>query len=161
MQSNLNSADLWRRSLIIGARSQQERWTALPVKRRIEKDTSLGTRMMFRKITSFVVAVSVMLLMQFADCYAMSLDQKSMQCCRNMPCNPSNKAHDCCKHMVSAQSPTVLPVVRAHFVPPMATTVDLVPLAEVDQTVQVASACIDPPQHSPPPLYIVYASLLI
>jgi hypothetical protein len=31
----------------------------------------------------------------------------------------------------------------------------------VEQTTQVAWPGIDPPQHSPPPLYIVYASLLI
>jgi hypothetical protein len=116
---------------------------------------------MFRKITSFVVAVSVMLLLQFADCYAMSLDQQSMQCCHHMPCNPANKAHDCCKHMVSAQAPSVLPVVHAPFLAPVAIAVDRVPLAEVEQTAPVAWPGIDPPQHSPPPLYIVYASLLI
>ena len=65
--------------------------------------------MMFRKITSFVVALSVLLLMQFAECQAMSLDQQSMQCCKHMPCNPANKAHDCCKNMVSAQTASVLP----------------------------------------------------
>src|SRR5215469_4661449 len=116
---------------------------------------------MFRRITSIVVALSVMLLMQFADCYAMSLDQKSMQCCHHMPCNPANKAHDCCKHMVTAQTPSALPAVHAPFVAPMAIAVDWVPLAEVEHTAQVAWSSIDPPQHSPPPLYIVYATLLI
>ena len=116
---------------------------------------------MFRKITSFVVAVSVMLLLQFADCYAMSLDQKSMQCCRQMRCNPVNKAHDCCKHMVSAQAPSALPAVHASFVAPMAIAIDWVPLAGAQQTPQAASPGVDPPQHSPPPLYIAYASLLI
>lgn len=116
---------------------------------------------MFRKITSFVVAVGVMLLLQFADCYAMSLDQQSMQCCHHMPCNPANKAHDCCKHMVSAQSPSALPVVHAPVVAPVAITVDRVPLAEMVRTAQVASPGIDPPQHSPPDFYILYANLLI
>jgi hypothetical protein len=116
---------------------------------------------MFRKITCFGVAVSVVLLLQFADCFAMSFDQQSMQCCHHMPCNPSNKAHDCCKYMVSAQAPSVLPVVHAPFVAPVAIAVDRVPLAEVEQTAQTAWPGIDPPQHSPPPLYIVYASLLI
>ena len=116
---------------------------------------------MFRKITSFAVALSVMLLLQFADCYAMSLDQKSMQCCHHMPCNPANKAHDCCKHMVSAQAPGALPVVHTPFVAPVTIAIDWVPLSEVEQTAQVASPGIDPPQHSPPNLYIVYAALLI
>ena len=117
--------------------------------------------MTIRKSTSFVVAVSVMLLLQFADCYAMSQDQQSMQCCHHMPCNPANRAHDCCKHMVSAQAPSALPVVHAPFVAPMAIAVDWVPLAEVEHTAQVVWPGIDPPQHSPPPLYIVYASLLV
>lgn len=116
---------------------------------------------MFRKIASFVVAVSVMLLLQFADCYAMSLDQQSMQCCHHMPCNPANKAHDCCKQMVTAQSPGALPVVHAPFVAPIAIAVDWVPFAEVEKTAQIGWHGIGPPQHSPPPLYIVYASLLV
>ncbi len=115
---------------------------------------------MFRKITSFVVGVGVMLLLQFADCNAMSLDQQSMQCCHHKPCNPANKAHDCCKDMVAAQAPSALPAVHVSFVAPMAIAVDCVPLAEVKQTAQAWSG-IDPPQHSPPPLYLVYASLLI
>lgn len=116
---------------------------------------------MFRKITTFVVAASVLLLMQFADCYAMSLDQKSMQCCHHMPCNPSNKAHDCCKNMVSAQAPSAVPVVHAPFVAPLAIAVDWVPLTKVQRTTKAAWSGIDPQQHSPPDLYIVYASLLI
>jgi hypothetical protein len=116
---------------------------------------------MFRKITSFVVAVSVLLVLQFADCFAMSHDQQSMQCCHHMPCNPANKAHDCCKSMVSAQTPNALPVVHAPFTAPVAIAVDWIPLAEVERTVQLASPAIDPPQHSPPDFYIVYASLLI
>ena len=116
---------------------------------------------MFRKITSCVVAAGVLLLLQFADCYGMSLDQQSMQCCRHMPCNPANKAHDCCQKMVSAQAPSALPAVHAPFAAPVAIAVDRVPLAEAALTIQVASPGIDPPQHSPPALYIVYASLLI
>lgn len=116
---------------------------------------------MFRKITSFLVAVSVMLLMQFADCQAMSLDQQSMQCCHHMPCNPANKAHDCCKKMVSAQAPSAVPVIHAPFVAPLAVVAELHPLPEIEQAVQVSWPGIDPPQHSPPPLYIIYASLLI
>jgi hypothetical protein len=116
---------------------------------------------MFRKMTSFVVAASVLLFLQFADCYAMSLDQQSMQCCHHMPCNPANKAHDCCKKMVSAQTPSAVPVVHVPFVAPIAIAVDRVPLTEVQRATEVTWPGIDPPQHSPPDLYIVYASLLI
>jgi hypothetical protein len=116
---------------------------------------------MFRKITSFVVALSVLLLLQFADCYAMFLDQNSMQCCHHMPCNPANKANDCCKNMVSAQTTSALPVIHVPFVAPLAIAIDWVPLADVEQPTQVASPGSDPPQHSPPDFYIVYAALLI
>jgi len=59
----------------------------------------------------FVVLVVVALLvLQFADCMsATTQDQQSMKCCGSMPCDPSNQSHDCCKGMVSAQSPNVLP----------------------------------------------------
>jgi hypothetical protein len=131
-------------------------------KLRIRGDTSVkGTGSMFRKITSFVVALSVLLLLQFADCYATSLDQQSMQCCHHMPCNPTNKAHDCCKHMVSEQTPSALPVIHAPFVAPVVIAIDWVLLADVDQPAQVASSASDPPQHSPPDLYLVFAALLI
>src|SRR5665213_970117 len=93
-------------------------------------------QLMFRKITTFVAALSVLLIMQFADCYAMSLDQQSMQCCRHMPCNPANKAQDCCKKMVSAQAPSAMPVVHATFVAPVVVAIDWLPPAEVDQTAQ-------------------------
>jgi hypothetical protein len=63
--------------------------------------------------------------------------------------------------MVSEQAPSALPVVHAPFVAPVAIGVDWVPLAEVELTAQVASPGVDAPQHSPPDLYIVYASLLI
>jgi hypothetical protein len=43
----------------------------------------------------------------------------------------------------------------------MAIAVDWVPLAEVEQAAQAALPGVDPPQHSPPDFYIVYASLLI
>src|SRR5260370_13132485 len=60
-----------------------------------------------------VVALVALLGLQFADCMsAMTQDQQSMQCCGSMPCDPSNQNHDCCKGMVTSQSPSVLPVVN-------------------------------------------------
>jgi hypothetical protein len=68
----------------------------------------------------FVVLAAVALLgLQFADCMsAMTQDQQSMQCCGSMPCDPSNQSHDCCKSMVSSQSPSVLPVAHVTLHPP-------------------------------------------
>src|SRR5947199_4733911 len=65
----------------------------------------------------FVVLVVVAILgLQFADCMsAMTQDQQSMKCCGTMPCDPSNQSHDCCKAMVSSQSPSVLPVAHVTF----------------------------------------------
>src|SRR5579859_3822576 len=58
-----------------------------------------------------VVAMVALLGLQFVDCMsAMMQDPQSMKCCGSMPCDPSNQSHDCCKGMVSSQSPSVLPV---------------------------------------------------
>jgi hypothetical protein len=116
--------------------------------------------MMFRKITSFIVALSVMLLMQFADCQAMSLDQQSMQCCKHMPCNPANKAHDCCKKMVTTQTASVLPIPHVPLIP-VAVLAGPLPVTEIVRAPEIFWPRIDAPQHGPPDLYIVYASLLI
>jgi len=117
--------------------------------------------MMFRKITSFVVALSVMLLMQFAECQAMSLDQQAMKCCRTMPCNPANHKHDCCKNMVSAPTASVLPSPHVPLSIPLAVPAGPLPVTEIVRVPEIFWPKIDAPQHAPPELYIVYASLLI
>jgi hypothetical protein len=115
---------------------------------------------MFRKITSLVAAASFLLLMQVADCMAMSADQQTMKCCRTMPCSPANHSHDCCKKMVSAQAPSVLPAVHGPLSAPAAITAEPVLIAEMSRPVVIFWPAIAPPQHSPP-LYTLYASLLI
>jgi hypothetical protein len=66
--------------------------------------------MMSKRLLVIWGAVALLSL-QFTDCLsAMTQDQQSMQCCGSMPCDPSNQSHDCCKGMVSAQSPSVVPV---------------------------------------------------
>src|SRR5260370_21226711 len=66
-----------------------------------------------------VVAIAGLLGLQFADCLsAMTQDPQSMQCCGSMPCDPSNQSHDCCKSMVSSQSPSVLPAAHVTLHPP-------------------------------------------
>jgi hypothetical protein len=116
---------------------------------------------MFRKITSFLVAVSVLLVMQFAECQAMSADQQTMKCCRTMPCDPANHKQDCCKKMVSAQTASVLPSPHVPLVAPFALPADPLPVGDVLRTTEIFWLRIEFPQHSPPNLYIVYASLLI
>jgi hypothetical protein len=116
---------------------------------------------MFRKITSFVVALSVMLLMQFAECQAMSLDRQAMKCCRTMPCNPANHKHDCCKNMVSAPTASVLPSSHVLLSTPLAVPTGPLPVTEIVDVTETFWPRIDAPQHAPPDLYIVHASLLI
>src|SRR5260370_32123829 len=73
-----------------------------------------------------VLAVIAFLGLQFADCMsAMTQDQQSMKCCGSMPCDPSNHTHDCCKGMVSAQSPNVLPVSHETFHAPVMDVSDI------------------------------------
>lgn len=117
--------------------------------------------MMFRKITSFVVALSVLLLMQFAECQAMSLDQQSMQCCKHMPCNPANKAHDCCENMVTSPTASVLPTPHVPLSVSVAILASSLPVTEIIHAPEIFWPRIDAPRHPPPNLYIVYASLLI
>src|SRR5882724_11324976 len=81
----------------------------------------------------FVLLVAVALLgLQFADCLsAMTQDPQSMQCCGSMPCDPSNQSHDCCKSMVSSQSPSVLPAAHVTLHPPAMFVADILPLPQV------------------------------
>jgi hypothetical protein len=116
---------------------------------------------MFRRITSFVVALSLLLLVPFADCLAMSVDQQSMKCCKTMPCDPANRAHDCCKKMVAPQVASVLPNVHVSFSVPSAVTAKLLPMPQIGEAPAWLGTPIETPQHAPPPLYILYARLLI
>src|SRR3984893_15045100 len=72
------------------------------------------------------VAMAAVLGLQFADCMsAMTQDQQSMKCCSSMPCDPSNQSHDCCKGMVSAQAPNVLPVAHVTLHAPVMVVTDI------------------------------------
>jgi hypothetical protein len=119
-----------------------------------------STGLMFRKIITVVAAASFLLLAQFADCMAMSADQQTMKCCHTMPCSPANHKHDCCKKMVSAQ-PSVLPIAHVPLSAPLVIAVEPLPIAEIARLTEIFWPGIDPPQHSPPDLYTLYASLLI
>jgi hypothetical protein len=116
---------------------------------------------MLRKITSFLVALSVSLVMQLSECQAMSADQQAMKCCRTMPCHPSNHKHDCCKNMVSPQTASVLPSPHVPLSIPLAAPAGPLPVTEIVRAPETFWPKIGAPQHAPPDLYIVYASLLI
>ena len=116
---------------------------------------------MFRKTTSFLVAVSVALVLQVAECQALSADQQAMKCCRSMPCHPANHKHDCCKNMVSLQTLSILPRPHVPLSVPVAAPAGPLPVIEIVRSPEIFWPKIDAPQHAPPDLYIIYASLLI
>ena len=117
---------------------------------------------MVRKSTFVMLAVVAILLLQFTDCMsAMTQDQQSMQCCGSMPCDPSNQSHDCCKTMVSSQSPSVLPAANVALHPPTIVAADILPVPQVLASSESSASDFAAPQHSPPELYTLNSSLLI
>jgi hypothetical protein len=109
-----------------------------------------------------VVALIALLGLQFADCAsAVTQDQESMQCCGSMPCDPSNQSHDCCKGMVSSQSPSVLPVAHVTLHEPVMVVTDLLASPQEKPYEEVSRLDFAAPQHSPPELYTLHSSLLI
>jgi len=100
--------------------------------------------------------------LQFADCMsAMTQDQQSMKCCGSMPCNPSNQTHDCCKGMVSSQSPSVLPESNVTLHVLVIVAVDFLASPRATEQIEASRLEFAAPQHSPPELYTLYASLVI
>ena len=117
---------------------------------------------MARKNTFVVLAVFAMLVLQFADCMsAATQDQQSVRCCGSMPCDPSNQSHDCCRGMVSSQSPSVLPTTHVTFAPPTMVAADILPVLLLVALSEASPADCAAPQHSPPELYTLHSSFLI
>jgi len=117
---------------------------------------------MVRKTTFVVLAVAAILLLQFADCMAaMTPDEQSMQCCGSMPCDRSNQSHDCCKSMISSQSPSIVPTAHGSLHAPILLVADVLPSRQVPQFSEATSATLAAPQHSPPELYTLHSSFLI
>ncbi len=116
---------------------------------------------MSKKLLIFVALVALLGL-QFADCMSgATQDQQSMKCCGSMPCDPSNQSHDCCKGMVSSQSPSVLPVAYVTLHAPVMVVTDVVALPQTTPYPEVSRLDFEAPQHSPPELYTLHSSLLI
>ena len=108
------------------------------------------------------LAAFALLSLQFADCVsAMTQDEESMKCCGSMPCDPAMQGHDCCKAMVSAQSPNVLPVSHVTLHAPVVVVSDVLAAPQKLPYLQVSRFEFAAPQHSPPELYTLHSSLLI
>src|SRR5438046_9072360 len=108
---------------------------------------------MVLKTTFVMLAAVAILLLQFADCMsAMTQDQQSMKCCGSMPCDPSNQSHDCCKGMVSAQSPNVLPVSHVTLHAPVMVTADILASPQAITYPELSRLVLQAPAHSPPAL---------
>jgi hypothetical protein len=117
--------------------------------------------MMGKRLFVFLALVALLGL-QFAYCMsAMTQDQQSMKCCGSMPCDPSNQSHDCCKGMVSSQSPSVLPVAHVTFHAPVMVVTDILGSPQAMPYPEVSRLDFEAPQHSPPELYTLHSSLLI
>ena len=109
-----------------------------------------------------IVALVPLLGLQFADCAsAMTQDPQSMKCCGSMPCDPSNQSHDCCKGMVSSQSPGVLPVAHVTLHAPVMVVTDVLASPQATPYPEVSRLDFEAPEHSPPELYTLHSSLLI
>src|ERR1700746_3612437 len=109
-----------------------------------------------------VVALVALLGLQFADCMsAMTQDPQSMKCCGSMPCEPSNQSHDCCKGMVSSQSPSVLPAAHVTLHAPEMVVTDVLAAPRATPYAEVSRLDFEAPQHSAPELYTLHSSLLI
>jgi hypothetical protein len=117
--------------------------------------------MMGKRLLVLLAAVALLGL-QFADCLsAVTQDQKSMQCCGSRPCDPSNQSHDCCKGMVSAQLPNVLPAAHVTLQAPVMVVTDILASPRAIPYPEASRLEFEAPQHSPPELYALHASLLI
>ncbi len=117
--------------------------------------------MMGKRLLVFLAAVALLGL-QFADCMAATVaDQQSMKCCGSMPCDPSNRSHDCCKAMVSSQSPNVLPSAQATIHAPVMVVTDTLASPQAITYPEASRLDFEAPTHSPPDLYDLYSSLLI
>src|SRR6267143_1959612 len=114
--------------------------------------------MMDKRLLVLLAAVALLGL-QVADCIsAMTQDHQSMKCCGSMPCDPSNQSHDCCKGMVSSQSPSVLPVAHITLHAPVMVVTDTLASPQAMVYPEASRFDFEAPQHSPPELYTLHAS---
>ena len=124
--------------------------------------TFVKSRKMLRKSIFVFSALVAILLLQFADCMsAMTQDQQTMQCCASMPCDRSNQSHECCKTMVSSQSPSLLPASHVTLYPPAMMVAGVLPPQAVLAFSDTERSDFVVPEYSPPELYTLHSSFLI
>jgi hypothetical protein len=115
-----------------------------------------------RKRLLFVLAAGALLLLQFGDCMsAMAQDPQAMKCCGSMPCAPANHRQDCCKNMVAPQGASVVPAKQVSLHGPVVATIRYPLKLELVRATPSRFVAVSAPQHSPPDLYTLNASLLI
>ena len=115
-----------------------------------------------RKRLLFVLAAGALLILQFGDCMSpMAQDRQAMKCCGSMPCAPANHGQDCCKNMVAPQASSVLPAKQVSLHGPVVAVVEYPPTLEIVRATPSRFVAVSTPQHSPPDLYTLNASLLI
>jgi hypothetical protein len=108
------------------------------------------------------LAVGTLLLFGFSDCMsALTLDQKSMQCCGSMPCTPANHSQGSCKHMMSSETPSMLSAGHISLHIPVVAGVEYPTMLAIVWQTSTPPRMVDSQQHSPPELHTVHASLLI
>jgi hypothetical protein len=113
---------------------------------------------MIRRATFLVLGLTALFVLQFADCFSpVSADEQTMQCCGSMPCNPTNQSQT----MISAQSPSVLPVKHSVLSVPVVAVIGHLSTRENVVFAEVSRSRFNAPQHSPPELYTLHSSLLI
>src|ERR1700722_7598539 len=113
--------------------------------------------MMLRRLF-LILAAGALLFLQFGDCMsAMAQDPQAMKCCGSMPCAPANHGQDCCKNMVAPQVASVLPAKQVAAIAVIECPLTLAIVHAIPSRFVTVSA----PQHSPPDLYTLNASLLI
>jgi hypothetical protein len=109
-----------------------------------------------------ILAAGALLFLQFGDCMsAMAQDPQAMKCCGSMPCAPANHEQDCCKNMVAPQVASVLPAKQVSLHGPVVAVVKYPLTLEVVRATPSRFVAVSAPQHSPPDLYTLNASLLI
>src|ERR1700740_3338018 len=117
---------------------------------------------MIRRMTFLVLGLTALFVLQFADCFSpVPADEQTMQCGGSMPSHPTNHAHHCCKTMISAQSPSILPVEHSVLSVPVVAVIDHLSTRENVVFAEVSRSRFNAPQHSPPELYTLHSSLLI
>ena len=84
-----------------------------------------------------------------------------MKCCGSMPCAPANHGQDCCKNIVAPQIASVLPARQVSLHSPVVAAVKYPLILEIVRATPSRFVAVSAPEHSPPDLYTLNASLLI